>query len=222
MVYRSFIQTRSCALCANPSQTDFCAACDSDLPRIGAACRWCGIPFESGELCGHCLTDPPAFARCIAPLRYEAPISHLLGAFKYQSNFSYGRILSGLLIERLRREPLQIDALAPVPLHWRRRWQRGFNQAELIADDVSRALGVPMQSRWLRRARASAPQQSLDADARRKNLRDAFRCDIAVRGRRIAVIDDVVTTGATANAIAHTALAAGAASVEVWCLARTP
>ncbi len=218
---------RSCALCASPAQNDICTGCERELPRITAACRWCGIPFEGGELCGDCLTDPPAFARCIAPLRYEAPISHLLGAFKYQGNFNYGRILSRLLIERLRQEfrrpePIAIDAIVPVPLHWSRRWRRGFNQAELIADELSRALNLPMQSRWLRRTRSSAPQQSLDAEARRKNLRDAFHCSDAVRGLHIAVVDDVVTTGATANVIARTLLAAGAASVEIWCLARTP
>ena len=222
MVYYPLSLTRSCVFCAAPSHADICADCDRELPRITAACRWCGIPFEGGELCGDCLTDPPAFARCIAPLRYEAPVSHLLGAFKYRGNLSYGRILSELLIERLRQEPFEVDTIVPVPLHWRRRWRRGFNQAELIADELSRALDLPMQTRWLRRTRSSPPQQSLAAEARGKNLRDAFCCDNKVRDLHIAVVDDVVTTGATANAIARCLLAAGAASVEIWCLARTP
>jgi ComF family protein len=213
--------TRSCALCAASSYTDICSKCDRELPRINVACQWCGIPFETGELCGECLTDPPVFARCIAPLRYEAPVSHLLGAFKYQGNFNYGRILSALLIERLRREQFEIDTIVPVPLHWRRRWQRGFNQAELIADELSSALSLPMQPGWIRRTRSHAPQQSLDAEARRKNLHNAFQCKGPLRDLRIAVVDDVVTTGATANTIARTLLAAGAASVDIWCLART-
>lgn len=222
MVNYRFTLTRSCSLCSAPSYADICADCDQELPRISAACRWCGLPFEGGELCGACLTDPPSFARCIAPLRYEAPVSHLIGAFKYQGNFNYGRILSRVLIERLQREPFEIDVLVPVPLHWRRRWQRGFNQAEVIADELSRALNVPTQSRWLRRTRSSTPQQSLDAEARHKNLRNIFQCEDDVRDQRIAIVDDVVTTGATANAIARSVLAAGAASVEIWCLARTP
>ena len=214
---------RHCALCGASSADDLCADCRNELPRIHLSCIHCGIPLENPGICGHCLVEPPSFVRCIAPLRYEAPISHLLGAFKYQGNFNYGRILSTLLIERLRQQDRSsIDVMIPVPLHWRRRWRRGFNQAELIADELSRAFNLPLQTRWLRRVRASAPQQSLDAEARSRNLRDAFYCGQPLTGMHIAVVDDVVTTGATADVIARTLLACGAASVQIWCLARTP
>lgn len=215
-------ESRHCVFCGTSTSHDICPDCDSELPRIEYSCRQCGIPLEHDSLCGDCLIAPPAFLRCIAPLCYEPPISHLIGAFKYQGNFNYGRILSQLLIKRLQQDNIEIDTMIPVPLHWRRRWQRGFNQAEIIADEISRTLQLPLKTRWLRRTRASASQQSLDADARHKNLRDAFACSAAVRDQRIAVIDDVVTTGATANAIARALLNAGAATVEIWCLARTP
>lgn len=215
--------SRHCTLCGASTPQDICAGCDAELPRIACSCRQCGIPLEHDSLCGDCLIAAPAFSRCIAPLRYEAPISHLVGSFKYQSNFNHGRILSQLLIERLQREDLtSIDALIPVPLHWWRRWQRGFNQTEIIADEVSRALDLPMQTRWLRKIRSGTPQQDLDADARQRNLRDAFVCTRNLAGLHIAVIDDVVTTGATANAIAATLRKRGAACVQIWALARTP
>ncbi|HEY3700224.1 MAG TPA: double zinc ribbon domain-containing protein [Spongiibacteraceae bacterium] len=218
-----FNTPRHCALCGFSSSLDLCAACDRDLPRIKNACSHCGVPLEHDSICGRCLTASPRFARCISPLRYEAPVSHLLGAFKYHGDFNNGRILTTLLVKRLCEESaLAADVIVPVPLHWRRRWNRGFNQAELIGDELSRSLHLPMQTRWLHRTRASAPQQSLSADARRSNLRNAFSCRLQLNGMHIAVVDDVVTTGATANAIAEILLACGAASVQIWCLARTP
>lgn len=218
-----FRPSRHCMLCGTFTSKDICLHCNSDLPRIESSCQHCGIPLLHDGLCGDCLIAPPMFSRCIAALRYEPPISHLVGAFKYQSNFNHGRILSQLLIERLRQEDTQsIAALIPVPLHWRRRWQRGFNQTEIIADELSRALQLPMQTRWLRKIRSGTPQQHLDAEARHSNLRDAFACKRDLTNLHLAVIDDVVTTGATANAIARILRKRGAASVQIWALARTP
>lgn len=214
---------RHCTLCGASSADDLCAGCIAELPHIDYGCRQCGVPLQHDGLCGDCLIAPPSFSRCIAPLRYEPPISHLVGSFKYQSHFNHGRVLSQLLIERLQREDIaSIAALIPVPLHWRRRWQRGFNQSEIIADELSRALQLPMQTRWLRKTRGGTPQQHLDAEARQRNLRDAFACNRDVTGMHLAVIDDVVTTGATANAIARILRNRGAASVQIWALARTP
>lgn len=218
----SIFATSTCALCGiNPG--DLCVNCRRELPWIEAGCARCGIPLPYAAICGRCLRRPPVFSRCISPLGYEAPVSHLISAFKYRHNFHYGRILSDQLAARLYREAeLGADCLVPVPLHWRRRWTRGFNQAEIIADELSRALRLPLDTHSLRRSRAAAPQQSLNAVARRRNLRGAFTCDDGLRGRHIALIDDVVTTATTAGEIARTLLAAGAASVQVWCLARTP
>jgi ComF family protein len=224
MVYNStFRPPRHCVFCGISAPDDICAGCASDLPLITQSCRHCGIPLPHENVCGDCLIAPPAFSRCIAALSYQPPISHLVGSFKYQGNFNHGRILSRLLIGRLQCEATQaISALIPVPLHWRRRWQRGFNQSEIIADELSRALRLPMQTQWLRKARSGTPQQHLDAEARRRNLRDAFACDRDMTDMHLAVIDDVVTTGATANEIARILSDRGAASVQIWALARTP
>jgi ComF family protein len=224
MVYNLLPQlSRHCVLCGTSARRDLCPDCDAEFPRIDSSCRHCGIPFAHEGLCGDCLIAPPIFSRCIAALRYEPPISHLIGSFKYQGNFNYGRILSQVLIDRLKSEEIQsISALIPVPLHWRRRWQRGFNQSEIIADELSRTLLLPMQTHWLRKTHRGTPQQQLNADARQRNLLGAFSCGRDVTGMHLAVVDDVVTTGATANAIARTLRDHGAASVQIWTLARTP
>ncbi|MDB6061300.1 MAG: hypothetical protein JWM78_1403 [Verrucomicrobiaceae bacterium] len=218
-----------CALCGASSAADdhihagICTPCSADLGWIHHACVHCGLPLPQHGLCALCQIKPPPFMRCVSPLTYEAPISHLIGAFKYQNQLQYGRILSALLIEQLRGwDSLAADLIIPAPLHWRRRWARGFNQAEIIGDEISRALAIPLQARWLKRVRATPRQQDLNAEQRRKNLRGAFAIKQSLRNLHVALVDDVVTTGATAAEISQVLLAAGAASVQVWCLARTP
>jgi ComF family protein len=215
-----------CVLCGRPGlNIDLCGPCAEQLPRIGTRCEHCGLPLPPGAtpLCGRCLYDPPPFATCISPLLYQAPISQLLTGFKYGGKFSYGRVLAAQLIDCLRAGPTSaVDCLLPVPLHWRRRWQRGFNQSEIIADELGRALRLPVHPRWLRRRRATPPQQGLTARERARNLRDCFVAARPLHGLRIALIDDVVTTGATAAELTRVLRSAGAAAVQVWCLARTP
>ena len=213
----------NCVCCGQRAAHDICPACHAEIPWIEHACTCCGIPLPYPALCALCQIKPPPFTGCISPLAYATPISHLLSAFKYQQQLHYGRLLSRLLIDRLRGcDELAVDAIVPTPLHWLRRWTRGFNQAEIIADEISRALSIPLQARWLRRVRATPRQQELSAEQRRKNLHGAFVATRALTGLRIALVDDVVTTGATTSEISRVLLAAGAVSVQVWCLARTP
>jgi ComF family protein len=219
-----------CLLCglAAGQAADICAPCAAGLPRIESHCPHCGLPISAAYPCGQCLLDPPPYSRCIAPLLYQAPIAQLIARFKYGGQLACGRLLCDELLCRLLSEPaLSADLIVPVPLHWRRRWTRGFNQAEIIGDELSRTLGIPLRADLLTRSRSTPPQQSLSARQRRRNLRAAF----ALRGPRhgqdlagldIALVDDVVTTGATAAEIARLLLTAGARSVQVWCLARTP
>ena len=217
------ISTGPCALCTSTCGDGICPACREELGWIDHGCANCSLPLPYRGLCALCQIKPPPFARCISPLTYEAPVSHLIGAFKYQRQLHYGRILSQLLIERLREyDELAADVIVPTPLHWRRRWTRGFNQVEIIGDEISRAFAIPLQARWLRRIRATPPQQELNAEQRRKNLRGAFVATQSLRGQHVALVDDVVTTCATVSEISRVLIDAGAASVQVWCLARTP
>lgn len=215
-----------CVVCGGPGAgIDLCRPCRRELPWLEQPCPRCGLPLpEAAPLCGACLHQPPPFSACIAPFLYQPPVSQLIAGFKYRGRYSYGRTLAAELAQCV--DATAIDALVPVPLHWRRRWTRGFNQAELIADELGRALALPVRGAWLRRLRATPPQQGLDAPARAGNLRGAFTLRAALReapaGLRLALIDDVVTTGATATELSRLLLDAGAATVQVWCLARTP
>jgi ComF family protein len=215
----------SCLLCAGPAgnNRDLCAGCLAELPFTRFPCPRCALPLPTAEAsCGHCLSLPPPWGRCVAPLLYRPPASQLVAAFKYRGQVSGGRLLTSLLSEQLHRSGCEVDLIVPVPLHWRRRWQRGFNQAELIADQLSAALRIPVAMRAVRRVRPTTAQQQLDARARARNLRGAFTLNRPLAGSRVALVDDVVTTGATAAELTRLLLKGGAAAVELWALARTP
>lgn len=225
------LRASRCLLCGLAAQNAFktppnaavCSDCAELLPCIAEHCRHCGLPLAASGLCGPCQIRPPPYWRCISPLLYQAPVDQLIAQFKYSGRLAYGRLLSNELLRRLSIETdLGADLLVPVPLHWRRRWTRGFNQAEIIADELGRALRLPLQTRGLIRVRPTPPQQSLSAVERRRNLRAAFVAKGSFSGLDIALIDDVVTTGATVGEISRLLLNAGAKSVQVWCLARTP
>jgi ComF family protein len=135
------------------------------------------------------------------------------------------KVLAELLSHRLHKH-YQHDPrptlVLPVPLHWRRQWRRGFNQAHFLAAQLSRQLNIPLQSDCLARSHATQPQQGMQRRQRLRNLSHAFNVMASPRGRHIALVDDVVTTGATANLLSRMLLEHGAERVDVWCLARTP
>lgn len=213
-----------CLLCGMDGiATGLCADCADELPLIQHPCPLCALPLATTDAlaCGACLTSPPPWRRCVSAMLYAAPADKLVAGLKYHSQLAVARSLAQLLARQIGAEP-GIDLIVPVPLHWRRRWQRGFNQADVIASELARALNIPFNPRALRRTLATPAQQTLPAAQRKRNLRNAFTVTIDVADRRIALVDDVVTTGSTATEITRLLLKAGAASVEVWCLARTP
>ncbi|WP_137973534.1 ComF family protein [Pseudomonas sp. F(2018)] len=220
-----------CLLCAEAADTEhpLCSACEGELPWLGGHCSVCALPLPaSGLTCGACQKRPPSFARVEAAWRYAFPVDSLITRFKHQAQWPMGRLLAELLSHHLQHafaEGLpRPDLLLPVPLGRKRLRSRGFNQAGMLADWLSKSLQLPVQERWLLRPQEGAHQQELDAAARKRNLRQAFtlaEC-AEVHGRHIALTDDVLTTGATAEALARLLLKAGAARVDVYCLARTP
>ena len=228
-----FNQFNRCLLClgnASGIPECICVACTNDLPWLGSACRQCALPLPNEDmLCGQCQQQPPAFSQIIAPFRYEFPLDSLIPAFKYQHKLTYGRLLAHLLhqtvVYQYAERQLQLpDLVIPLPLHRKRQAQRGYNQALELARPVARQLGITLDHRNLIRQRATTPQQGLKASARRRNLQGAFVCRAPeqLQGKHIALVDDVVTTGATVNEASRTLLQAGAASVSIWCVARTP
>lgn len=230
-VYIWLKSTQSCQLCSLPSDTSFalCSACELDLPWQGLRCECCALPLPmAGQRCADCLKRAPAFTRVEAPWRYEFPVDTLITRFKHQANWPLGRLLGELLIrdlhQRFEHGLQRPDLLLPVPMARRRFAQRGFNQAGMLARWLSQGLQLPWADRTLLRTRDTTAQQGLDAAERLRNLRHAFTLanGAVVAGKHLALVDDVVTTGATANQLAKLLLKAGARRVDVYCLARTP
>jgi len=223
-------QTKRCMLCLSAADTgrELCHACHLDLPWLGPHCRVCALPLPTeGQLCGQCQTSPPAFTRVIAPFRYAFPLDSLIPAYKHHQQFAFGRLMAELLGEAIAAEHADaapVECLVPLPLHQRRQARRGFNQATELARPIAHALGLPLLPNALQRVKATESQQGLTAADRRRNLQDAFRCPAVhlVEDRHVALLDDVVTTGATVRAASRTLLDAGARQVSVWCVARTP
>ncbi len=219
-----------CVLCGLPSHRalPLCRGCEGDLVPNRPACPRCALPqarpLPPGIACGACQRRPPPFAAALAPWIYEEQLAFIIGRWKFGGERRLAPLLAHLFLARARGQLYPPDLLLPTPLHWGRRFRRGFNQAEdLCAALVRGGLPAKLAGRSLaRRSRATPAQSALDASSRERNLRDAFtairRCD----NLRIAIVDDVLTTGATTGALARALLSAGAAHVEVWCLARTP
>ncbi len=213
---------QDCLLCVGASANEMvCARCLASLPVLEARCLRCAAPLPRDGVCGQCLRALPHYDGALARYEYRFPVDRLVQRFKYAGDLAVGRWLSLELARRVRAET-QPELLVPVPVTNARLRSRGFNQAAQIARVLSRALGVPASMRVLERTREAPPQLALGRRARRANLRGAFRCRRELRGRHVALIDDVLTTGATADAAARVLKRAGAARVDVWTLARTP
>ncbi len=225
-----FLFPPTCAGCDQRcEEPGFCPACSADIERpIASRCPRCGRAFHSGEshLCAACLAQPPTFGRLWACAGYsrghaEAPLSRAIRRLKYDRDSSYAGPLSGMLTALL-RDLCDYDAIVPVPLHISRLRWRGFNQATLLARPLARRCRIPLETHALRRVRPTVPQVGLGESERRRNIAGAFeiRRPAALRKRRILLVDDVYTTGATVEECARVLLRGDAAAVDVAVLAR--
>jgi ComF family protein len=214
----------TCLLCGAGARggLDACAGCIADLPLNGSACLRCAMPVQAGALCGHCLGEPPLVAGAFCAFRYAWPVRELLLRFKTGGDLAAGRLLSELMARQLdasQAVPGGDWALVPVPLAPRRIGERGFNQAERIARVLGGRLGLAVEPGLVRRVRSSQDQKGLSAAERRRNLDSAFSARPCA-GRKLVLVDDVLTTGATTRALARALLEAGAGELRLWCLAR--
>lgn len=215
-----------CLLCqqACDQQPLLCSHCQHALYQQHTRCRLCAAPLVDTLdnpvlLCGQCQKMPPPWQQLQVIGAYQAPYHQLISRLKYHREWLLAPLLAQLLVNQLDlTDPPEV--ILPVPLHWWRRWRRGFNQAQEIALHVSALTNIPCNSHLLRRVKATASQTQLNAVMRRKNLHAAF----AIRPhhyRHVALLDDVVTTGTTAGELCQLLHQSGVSKVQVWALCRT-
>ncbi|MGE5241057.1 MAG: phosphoribosyltransferase family protein [Bacteroidota bacterium] len=217
----------NCLLCGArvASRDDLCPACERSLPRPAWVCPRCAandaVRGTEDAVCGTCQKQPPAFVGTHAAFRYAAPVDKLIQDLKYHGRLDLSRVLGGYLARHLAAlaEP-RPDVIVPVPLHASRLRERGYNQSLEIARFVAQRLQLPLDAMAATRTRPTAPQTQLAHDQRRKNVRGAFNASAAFAGRRVAIVDDVMTSGHTVNALAECLLRSGATDVRVWVVAR--
>ena len=217
-IIRRFIQ-QDCVLCNAASGAHMlCRACYAGLPRITKACPQCAAPSD-GEICGACLKHPPAYDRAHAALDYTFPVDKLIQTLKYGHQLALAHLLGELSAVALRAMP-RPDNILPMPLHPARLRERGFNQAHEIGKVIAKSLGVALDSRLATRILNTPPQATLALGARLKNVKGAFACDHVLTNQHVALVDDVMTSGATLNELAKTLKQAGAREISVWVVAR--
>ena len=221
----------SCYVCRGAAARGslICAACQRDLPELPPRhCPRCALPTTDAQTCGRCLADPPEFDSTVAAFAYAFPADVLLKALKFRSELALAPYLAAQLAKRLaarltggvERVP-PVDLIVAVPLHPQRLAGRGYNQSVEIARALSQSTGTPLATRGCTRLRDTPAQTELPLGARQHNMRGAFACSLELAGRRVALVDDVMTTGATLDALAGAVKRAGAVSVENWVVART-
>lgn len=220
-----------CVLCLKASDTtkDLCSVCDGTLPRLLLACRQCGnrlISFSdqpSGWICGHCLKNPPAYDFMMPLFEYAEPVDRFIHRLKFQKKLMYARLLGELMSEalllRYQKQALP-ECIIPVPLHLERLRDRGFNQSLELAHPIAKKLNIPLEPFLYRRVKNTQQQSSIPIDQRKQNVKQAFVKQGNRRYQRVAILDDVVTTGFTVEALSCALKEEGVKEVTVWCCAR--
>ena len=205
------------------SEPDICSGCYEDLPWIDKSCSRCAQPVEAvlpeNVHCAECQQRPPPFCAAIAPLAYLFPVDAAIKALKFRRKLFYAPAFGKLLEQSLAKLPGDIDALLPVPLHWRRHATRGFNQADELCKIMQKA-HRPTRITNVTRKRSTPYQSGLDASERRRNLRDVFAVQGEINARHVLIVDDVITTGETCRQLAKVLKKHGAGKVSVLAVAR--
>jgi ComF family protein len=220
--FRQALPAQPCVLCGSMShEGHWCAACNAALPYLDAPrCPVCALPTPIGEVCGHCLTHPPLFSSTIAVFGYSFPLDKLIQGMKYGGQLSLAHAFAKKLAQRIVTSDLP-DYVIAMPLHPAKLRERGFNQSMLIAATVARELKLKLLAGACRRVRDTPPQSALPWKERKKNVQNAFCCDTDLAGKRVALVDDVLTSGASLNALAGAVQKRGTGEVAAWVIART-
>lgn len=217
-----------CALCgaAGMKHGDMCEPCYHALPINDLSCIRCAIPLEAGNIgvCGQCVKTPPPYHRCIAAWRYEPPVDYLVQRLKFHKDLVFARLLGDLFAQHLtkiyNKQQDKPDVIIPVPLHPKRLRERGFNQSVEIARVIARQLSIPLDLTSCTRPKLTQPQAELPASQRKNNIKGAFAFQPIASYRRIALVDDVMTTGHTVNELTETIRKVSLSTIDVWICAR--
>ncbi|EKT57190.1 phosphoribosyltransferase family protein [Providencia burhodogranariea] len=220
----------ACWLCHQPLKLisqGVCSFCLKSLPLMPNCCPRCALPSEQQDvMCGRCLKQPPAWQRLVTVTPYQAPLRKLIHRYKFNSQsqlaFALARIfvLHWLNGYRQMRWP-KPDMIVTIPLHPNRLWQRGFDHVAFIGEYLARWLNITYSRNSLLRTRDTLTQITLKRKYRHSNLNGAFSLTTSVTGRQVAILDDVITTGATMQAAAQLLICAGVQTVEAWSVCRT-
>lgn len=219
-------------MCGSQGQADLdiCRDCQADLPIQTSACYQCALPLhgiatKTAAWCGRCLKDPPSYDRTLSVFQYAHPVDHLIHDLKFNRKLAIARLLGELMAQQLKKRagvlsPALPQLIIPVPLHAARLRERGYNQAMELARPIACALKIPIDYQHCQRQRATAIQSDLPANERPRNVKGVFSVVKKLSVRHIAIVDDVMTTGATAGEFAATLRGAGVEKIEVWVCAR--
>jgi ComF family protein len=236
--FKRMVFKQNCVLCASPQANTpghplsnslheldspcihaVCKACLNDLPRHPqTSCPQCGLSSD-GNVCGSCLNNPPDFDATKAVFLYAYPVDAMMLRYKYGKHLNLGDTFAEFLAEKVALE--SIDLIIPMPMHPQRLKERGFNQALEIAKVLTKNNKEKLDYKSVERQTLTPPQASLPLKERVKNIKGAFKVNTDLAGKRIAIVDDVMTTGASLNELAKTLKKAGASHVECWVIART-
>ncbi len=212
---------QNCLLCASPQANihALCIACQHELPlHPSSSCPQCGLASD-GNICGRCISSPPDFDATQAVFLYAYPINAMMQRYKYGSMLNLSQTFGQLLSEKILLK--SVDLVIPMPMHPARIKERGFNQAHEIAKVLTKNHAEKLDYKSVIRQKLTPPQASLPLKERVKNIKGAFKVEAHLTGKRIAIVDDVMTTGASLNELAKMLKRAGASHVECWVVART-
>ena len=223
-IFSSSTFARYCPVCLSTvNTTGLCENCLSSITVLGHSCRICLAPMErqAGNICVRCSAGVP-FNQVVALTRYTPPISDLICRLKYRRHIYLAKVLGILLADHIKKHRLSLpELLIVVPLHKKRIQQRGFNQSVEIARTVAARLNLKTDYRCIEKSKMTPLQTTLNSYQRRHNLKGAFRLHHPLSVKSVAVLDDVMTTGATVSEIALLLKSYGIPRVEAWVLART-
>ncbi len=211
-----------CVLCGSMSRDGlWCGHCDTSLPYLkDANCPVCALPTPNGDVCGHCLSRPPTFASTTAAFSYAFPLDKMIHAMKYGQQLALANALASKLAANIKLD-IKPDLIIPMPLHPNKLRERGFNQSLLLASSIAKLCKLKLLTDSCQRVRDTPAQSALPWKDRKKNVRDAFHCTMDLTGMNVVLVDDVLTTGASMNALADAIMKNGASRIDVWVVART-